>query len=247
MAAVPQRFGLAAVGALDWLALLITWPQPSVLVGHLAAPHRWVQEVGTDGGALELAILGLWFTAVWLAVGLLGALAAAVPGNGGTIGAALARFALPKALQTLAAGALGVSIMITPMLAQAVPGPTTAGRTGSTPEVLSIQMPLSQPMAQPARIAIVGWPSNPVRDNRFDVPWPHLPTSTASTTGVITVSAGDSLWLIAARRLAGNPADAEIAAAWPRWYEANAITIGADPNLITAGQQLHVPSKGPIP
>ena len=55
------------------------------------------------------------------------------------------------------------------------------------------------------------------------------------------VVAGDSLWAIAARHLPSGATDAEIAAAWPRWYEANAEVIGADPDLIQQGQVSPLP------
>ena len=57
----------------------------------------------------------------------------------------------------------------------------------------------------------------------------------------IVVAAGDSLWAIAARHLPPGATDAEVAAAWPRWYEANSGVIGADPGLIQPGQVLTVP------
>lgn len=73
-------------------------------------------------------------------------------------------------------------------------------------------------------------------------------TATAGTAGTTTdagvvVAAGDSLWAIAARHLPPDASDAQIAAAWPQWYRANAATIGADPDLITPGQVLTVPSS----
>jgi nucleoid-associated protein YgaU len=69
----------------------------------------------------------------------------------------------------------------------------------------------------------------------------HSITSSASW---VTVHPGESLWLIAARRLATNgrrPRPAEIAADWPRWYAANRELVGADPALITPGQVLIAP------
>lgn len=69
-------------------------------------------------------------------------------------------------------------------------------------------------------------------------------TGTSGTSGAsVVVVAGDSLWAIAARHLPPGATDAQIAEAWPGWYQANATTIGADPNLITPGQVLTVPSS----
>ena len=60
-------------------------------------------------------------------------------------------------------------------------------------------------------------------------------------SGTVTVAAGDSLWAIAAHRLGPAASDAQIAQAWPQWYDANRERIGADPNLIHPGTRLAVP------
>lgn len=63
-----------------------------------------------------------------------------------------------------------------------------------------------------------------------------------SGPGAVVVEAGDSLWTIAARYLPPGATDAEVAAAWPRWYQANSAVIGADPDLIQPGQVLATPA-----
>lgn len=70
------------------------------------------------------------------------------------------------------------------------------------------------------------------------------PTRTAVAPGAaeVVVVAGDSLWSIAARHLGPGSDDAEVAAAWPRWWEANRATIGEDPHLLLPGQRLVVPT-----
>lgn len=60
--------------------------------------------------------------------------------------------------------------------------------------------------------------------------------------GTVVVRAGDTLWSLTARHLGQDASDAEIAAAWPRWYEANARVIGPDPDLLHPGQVLVVPA-----
>ena len=52
---------------------------------------------------------------------------------------------------------------------------------------------------------------------------------------------GDTLWSIAAAHLGRGATDAEVAAEWPRWYEANRAVIGDDPDDIVPGQQLQAP------
>lgn len=63
---------------------------------------------------------------------------------------------------------------------------------------------------------------------------------------LVVVEPGDTLWAIAAGRLAaeqaGTPlADAEIAAAVTRWHHANRQALGANPDLIRPGMVLRQP------
>jgi len=55
------------------------------------------------------------------------------------------------------------------------------------------------------------------------------------------VRAGDSLWTIAADRLAPGATEADVAVAWPRWYATNRAVVGDDPQLIRPGQVLAEP------
>jgi len=57
----------------------------------------------------------------------------------------------------------------------------------------------------------------------------------------VTVRRGDTLWALARRAIGPDATAAEIGDAWPRWYEANRSTIGADPDLLLPGQVLVVP------
>lgn len=68
-------------------------------------------------------------------------------------------------------------------------------------------------------------------------------TSTAPEHESYVVQPGDSLWSIAAEHLDGTPSNAQISAAWPRWYATNRAVIGADPNLIHPGQELVAPDQ----
>ncbi len=60
----------------------------------------------------------------------------------------------------------------------------------------------------------------------------------------IVVRRGDSLWILVARHLQTED-PASIAAEWPRWYAVNRDVIGPDPDLLSVGQILQLPS--PIP
>lgn len=65
--------------------------------------------------------------------------------------------------------------------------------------------------------------------------------ASAGSDREVVVHRGDSLWSIAARHLGPQPSDAEIARAWPRWFDLNRDLIGDDPDLILPGQILRVP------
>jgi len=55
------------------------------------------------------------------------------------------------------------------------------------------------------------------------------------------VERGDSLWSLAADRL--NPAapPAAVDRLWRRWYAANRLVVGPDPDLLVPGQRLRIP------
>lgn len=78
-------------------------------------------------------------------------------------------------------------------------------------------------------------PDRPAAVTSLDRPATRVPA-------VVRVRPGDSLWAIAARRLGGDPTDAAVAHAWPRWHHANRARIGADPDLLVPGQLLHPPT-----
>ncbi|MBU4214622.1 MAG: LysM peptidoglycan-binding domain-containing protein [Cellulomonas sp.] len=68
--------------------------------------------------------------------------------------------------------------------------------------------------------------------------------SGAGATSRVVVQPGDTLWDIARRSLPEGASEAQIADAWPAWYEANRQTVGADPDLIQPGQVLLAPAEG---
>ena len=59
----------------------------------------------------------------------------------------------------------------------------------------------------------------------------------------VTVTPGDSLWLIAAHRLGPRATEQAIAVDWPHWYSANRAAIGSDPGLLHPGTTLRVPEE----
>ena len=61
----------------------------------------------------------------------------------------------------------------------------------------------------------------------------------------LVVHRGDSLWSIAARHLGPAATTSQIDAEWHRWFAANRLVIGDDPNAIRPGQVLSSPTSAP--
>lgn len=71
-----------------------------------------------------------------------------------------------------------------------------------------------------------------------DTPPPVVPADRQ-----VTVTAGDSLWMIAASRLGPAASDREIAIEWPYWYRENRSIIGPNPDLLRPGTTLLAPDN----
>lgn len=152
--------------------------------------------------------------------------------------------------------------------APAARGTSVSLSTDSTPTATATASPSAS--LDPGWGSSAGQPqSSPTTAPQADNPWfPTAPQSTGSggpsgadpsssgsgnsgpqagsatdggTDRSVLVRRGDSLWEIAARDLGAEASTAEIAAEWPRWYQANRALIGSDPNLITPGQELQRP------
>ena len=61
----------------------------------------------------------------------------------------------------------------------------------------------------------------------------------------VLVHPGDCLWTIAAQLLPADASDRSITATWHRLHRANAVRIGADPDLVLPGTLLRLPSRLP--
>ena len=92
---------------------------------------------------------------------------------------------------------------------------------------------------------VPGWvPQRPTQRPQAS---PHLVTTTPDHGAAeIVVRRGDTLWDIVARRLGPEASDAEVAAACPRWHEANREVVGPDPDLILPGQILRAPAPSTV-
>ncbi len=67
------------------------------------------------------------------------------------------------------------------------------------------------------------------------------PSRPRPAAGVLSVTAGDSLWSLAHQALGGRPTDAQTTRAWRALYRANLDRIGKDPDLIFPGTELQIP------
>lgn len=116
-----------------------------------------------------------------------------------------------------------------------LPAPTWAGPLPGH-ELRADHLP--RPGWVPARIPA---PPPPVPDVR-------LVTAAGSSRAVhgaddgLVVRRGDTLWHLAARALGPSASAAQIAAEWPRWWQANRAVIGADPDLLMPGARLVAPA-----
>jgi nucleoid-associated protein YgaU len=205
--------GTAVLSGAVAAILLLVHPRPAALVRRLRAPGTSLRAAGTDALIGDLAASLLWLVAAWLALGLAATLLAAVPGSAGRAFDAASRRLLPAALRRLVAGSAGLGLLVAPI-------PATVAWAAPPPAQLAAA-------ALPAPV----WPGAPV---------PHADPGQPPTVGV-RVQPGDSLWLIAARRLGPTARVSDIAASWPQWYAANRPVIGDDPDLIRPGQHLTPP------
>jgi hypothetical protein len=253
---------VVTIGCLDGIALVRFEPNWYLLARRLRSPHNWLASTGLDGAAANLAAAALWCVGAWLAVGLLATVFALLPGQLGALGSCFAERLLPTAIRRALAGAAGLSVLLAPVAAGATaahvaatlpalgyprstptpawpidnvsPTPSTAtpGST-ATPSTVRPNVPATYPVTTTPQS-----PAQPQTGPRTG----STGTTTEPDTRAVVVRPGDSLWLIAAHRLAPDADAGRVAAEWPRWYAANRSAIGPDPSVLLPGQVLHPPA-----
>ncbi|MGB3830021.1 MAG: hypothetical protein WA962_14730 [Ornithinimicrobium sp.] len=114
----------------------------------------------------------------------------------------------------------------------------TAGDSRSI-GAMSAPLPDWQSTRAPSSLAKDAAPARPSPGS--SAPGATPPLQAESSAGVV-IMRGDTLWGIAAADLPPGASNAEIAAHWPRWYEANRLVIGPNPDLILPGHILHPPT-----
>lgn len=170
------------------------------------------------------AAAGAGLCLAWLALGMLLAVAAAVPALASDTVATLAVHLTPPLARRLVAGLLGATVV------GVAPGAATA----------------VAPLAPASVTSAASAASAPTSDVRPPAP-PELDRPAAGREERVVVRRGDTLWDLAAASLPPPRSEARTARAWPRWYAANRAVIGANPHLLHPGQVLHAPPAPPAP
>jgi hypothetical protein len=179
-------------------------------------------------------------------VGLLSALAAAaqVPGLAARAMAQAVLRLAPSLVIGLVRIGLGLAVVSTPVMAT-LPATAVGGSVksrddgdGASPAA-AVPPGVGRPGDTPVRSAAVeSTTTRALQESPADVPIRDGATASAE----VVVVPGDCLWTIAARAIGPDATDAEIAAAWPRWYARNRAAIGADPDLLIPGTVLRPPA-----
>jgi len=199
-------------------------------------------------GLLALAA-GLAVIAWWL-LSLASAFASALLERAGhhTAARATGRFC-PVFMRRLALAAVGVQLLGAPLAhADELPAAALSSSNGSAVSAAWAPLAERQPELPPDHSADSGelqpqWkPRVPVVQTGLVSAMPaRAAGQPADARREVPVRTGESLWTIAARELGPGASEAEIAARWPLWYQANRTTIGADPNVLLPGLLLSPP------
>ena len=219
----------AAVAGVGWLAVGVLLERLSLVPGAVGRGADRVAEVVTPRLVRHAAgaLLG-----VGLAAGLAPGASVAAPSAAAT------------AVRATSAPLADLGQALVPD-AGVAPLPDPGFAPVPDPGVAPVPDPGRAPAAEEPTARGPGWvPGPPVVRAHPDVrvlsPAPR-PGATRDTPAEVVVRRGDSLWSIAARHLGPDASDAEIAGAWPAWFEANRDVVGDDPDQLRPGQVLHAP------
>jgi nucleoid-associated protein YgaU len=224
-------------------------PAPRVAIETLrTAPTAADPAADPAAPLLAAAALLAWALVAWLLALTLSTAAGRLPGLAGAVCGQVAQRLAPTAVRRLVEVALGVSVVVG---ATAVPASAVAAPPPPAPRVAALDWPAATPLPHPLDWpAAAGPAARGTSAQRVDVrslaaPAEPAPAAAARRTApaVVTVRPGDSLWAIAADHLPAGADDARIAQAWPSWWAANRAAVGADPDLIHPGLQLHPPAQ----
>lgn len=252
-AAVLALLPVAATATLLWAA---GQPWTAVRAPGAATVDQWVALGAAAGCGLLLAAAALGSLLT-----LLAALVGSARVRAGHAQRELAQrldawacLVTPAVVRRLVGLALGVTLAGAGATIEATPG------AAAVPRPPAAVAGSASPAPAGPRTLLPGWTADrPAAAPHRPAPGSHVapvtPRRTRTGTGVhlvspghgrrpehdVVVHRGDTLWDIAARSLGPGASVAEVAAEWPRWWEANRTTIGADPGLLLPGQRLSRP------
>lgn len=210
-----------------------------------------------------VAAIGAWLLLAWVVLILAGTALAAMPGVVGRASSRIVGAITPVAARRTARLALGVAVAAGPVALSAGPAAAHPGSAGGPVATQLAGDAADLPLVErPTRPDQTPQPAEPVSVASLTGDHTQQETSTPAATresseaespeaaepdvpeppAPVVVQHGDSLWTIAARHLGPGATDAQIAAAWPRWYEVNREVIGDDPDLIVPGLTLIPPA-----
>jgi hypothetical protein len=221
-------FGLALVAAAGTLGVR-TWQVGAALGSALFPVEDIVELAAVTVGTV---------VAGWAGLHALIALACVLAGRRGRRWAAGERAvaqhapAVVRRLARAAAGA-GIGLALTAPTAMALPGWGTGGAA------------TDRPADGPVVVVELGWQPTDGAPERSSLVNRGLRVG-MERRPLVVVEPGDTLWAIAADRLAterapADPSDVDVAAAVTRWHQANRQALGANPDLIHPGTVLHQP------
>jgi hypothetical protein len=238
-----------------------------VFTGAAGALGTRTWQVGSDLGAalfpvediVELtAVAAGTIVAGWVSLHALLALACVVAGRWGPRWAAGERAvalhapALVRRLARAAAGAgVGLALAVPTAMASDQATGTDPSADGGTAVVLDLGWQPTGRLGADEGRAVTRGADRAAASNQGPRPERLSLVNRGQRTGtgrepLVVVEPGDTLWAIAADRLASEQAseplsDAEIAAAVTRWHHANRQTLGTNPDLIRPGMVLRQP------
>ncbi|HWL99507.1 MAG TPA: LysM peptidoglycan-binding domain-containing protein [Nocardioidaceae bacterium] len=250
-APVPAALTVALTGALT--VVLGCCALALGRAAFLEAAGLWAHrdDLRFDDLVLAGALGVLAVASGWLLLGIMLTLSTRALRCSHTLAGRMARAITPSLVRSLLGGACGAAVLV---------APTTA------PGALAVPAETGRPQTQecPRRSCSDVLGGLPVPDR----PWSarEAPPTIRAQPERVRVRPGDSLWAIAAAHLPTPalttrhngaervpdrlpahrlppPSQAEIAAAWPRWFDVNRARIGDDPDLISPGTRLVVPRR----
>jgi len=252
------RRDLALAASLLGLGLLLAFVGSILFSQWLAAENHQQQSsfehfLGIAASAVGTSIVAWWALSFCLAFLATAMQRRGQPKMAGTI----SKFS-PGFMLRLAAAVLGLNLLacgIAQAATQPEPGwhatdTVTSNSTGASWTPTSLSAPSAGTAAPVGTVTPQveainpGWrPQPPVVDpGLLSLPASRQDASAGKED--VIVQPGDSLWSIAASRLGPFATDVDIALSWPKWYDANRSTIGADPTMLHPGQVLQPPAPG---